>query len=80
MPIFEYKCKECNSKFEMLHKSSTTIEEVVCPKCSNKNVQKLFSSFSSNVQGASLDSGCSTGNCSVPTSYSPCANGMCGLN
>ena len=46
MPIFEYKCKQCNSKFEVLHKSSLNQEEVSCPSCNSKENQKLLSSFS----------------------------------
>ena len=46
MPIFEYKCKQCNSKFEVLHKSSLNQEEVSCPKCNSIENQKLLSTFS----------------------------------
>ena len=46
MPIFEYKCKQCNNKFEVLHKSSVNQEEVNCPKCNSTENKKLLSSFS----------------------------------
>jgi len=82
MPVFEYKCSDCNSKFEVLHKSSVNQEEVNCPKCKSLNSKKLFSSFSASVSGASSYSGdsCSTGNCGTTPSYGGCASGMCGLN
>jgi len=47
MPIFEYKCKNCNSKFEVFHKSLSNPEDTVCPKCNSKENQKIFSAFSS---------------------------------
>ena len=33
MPLFEYKCSDCNAKFEILHKSSVNQEDVFCPEC-----------------------------------------------
>lgn len=81
MPIFEYQCCDCKTKHEVLHKSSTNIEEVVCPECQSKNQKKLLSSFSSSMGSSSGYSGgdsSATGSCSVQTGG--CASGMCGLN
>lgn len=83
MPVFEYKCSDCNSKFEVLHKSSVKPEEVSCPNCNSNNNKKLFSSFSASVSGSSSFSSdsCSTGTCGTTPSYGGgCASGMCGLN
>lgn len=81
MPIFEYKCNDCNKKFDVLHKSATNLEEVICPECQSKNHKKLLSSFSASTGSSTYDSGssCSDGNCGMP-SYGGCANGMCNLN
>ncbi len=81
MPIFEYRCSDCNSKFEILHKSSSSTEEVVCPKCNSQKNKKLLSTFSASMNGSSSfsasdyssDSSCSTGSCG-------CGSGTCGLN
>lgn len=81
MPIFEYQCKDCKSKFEILHKGSSSEEEVLCPECHSKNSKKLISSFNS-VESNSSDfsgSSCATGSCDMP-SYDGCSSGMCGLN
>ncbi|MGH7799782.1 MAG: FmdB family zinc ribbon protein [Thermodesulfobacteriota bacterium] len=43
MPLFEYKCDKCENKFETLVLSSD--EEISCPRCESKNIEKLFSSF-----------------------------------
>jgi len=80
MPVFEYKCSDCNTKFELLHKSKSTDESITCPKCKSTNTNKLFSSFSASVNSGTSYSPCSSGNCEVDYSSSPCANGMCGLN
>jgi len=80
MPIFEYKCSECDTKFEVLHKSSVKQDDVTCPKCNSPKNKKLFSSFSSSINSdSSASSGdCSTGQCSTPVSS--CSSGLCGLN
>jgi putative FmdB family regulatory protein len=82
MPIFEYKCTNCNNKFEVLHKTSTKTEEVTCPNCNSSKNKKLFSAFNASVESSSYNgSNCSTGNCSAPEPVSGgCASGNCGLN
>ncbi|MDR1784321.1 MAG: hypothetical protein LBQ99_01080 [Endomicrobium sp.] len=44
MPLFEFICKKCNEKFEVLVFNK---EKIICPKCKNNEVTKQFSSFSS---------------------------------
>jgi putative FmdB family regulatory protein len=80
MPVFEYKCKDCETKYEVLHKSSEKQEDIYCPSCRSAKHVKLISSFSANVSGSSDFGGCSDGSCGMPYSGGGCANGMCGLN
>jgi putative FmdB family regulatory protein len=81
MPVFEYKCSDCNSKYEIYHKSSVKQEEVVCPECHSGNHKKLLSSFSASVGSSDFSyNDCSSGNCGVSPSPGGCASGMCGLN
>lgn len=82
MPIFEYQCTDCKSKFEILHKSSSKLEEVVCPKCGSKEYRKLLSTFSASMGNESSHShgeACASGSCGM-ADYGGCASGMCGLN
>jgi putative FmdB family regulatory protein len=44
MPIYEYGCKSCKKKFELLRKFSDPTE-VICPKCGSKDVEKKVGSF-----------------------------------
>lgn len=82
MPIFEYKCNDCSKKFEILHKSSANLEEVICPDCQSKNSKKLLSTFSASTSSSSFDSAppCASGSCGVPSFGGGCSSGMCGLN
>jgi putative FmdB family regulatory protein len=58
MPMFEYKCLECDNKFEELVKHSDTA--VNCPHCKSVDVKKLVSAFSSssNSGGSGNSPGC----------------------
>lgn len=46
MPVYEYKCRSCGEKFEVL-RSLKEESEVRCPKCGAADAQKVFSYFSS---------------------------------
>ncbi len=74
MPIYEYRCNNCNLEFELLIFS---YEEAVCPKCGAKNLTKKVSlvsfmsegSFSEDntskfSSGFSSCTSCSSRNCS----------------
>jgi len=77
MPLFEYKCTKCSSRFEVLHKSVNSIEKVECPECHSTEIKKLLSSFSaSGLKESSMtftDDSCMDGSCG-------CSSGYCGLN
>lgn len=80
MPIFEYRCEDCNAKYEVLVKSSAAESDVTCPACNSKKNRKLFSSFAARPNGTSESfGGCADGSCNYAPSGG-CASGMCGLN
>jgi putative FmdB family regulatory protein len=79
MPIYEYKCRECDTVYDVLHKSSKETNEAVCPKCKSSNSVKLISSFSAKISSGD-SGGCENGSCGMPSLGGGCANGMCGLN
>jgi putative FmdB family regulatory protein len=65
MPIYEYRCKDCETVFETFVSSISDADKVVCKKCGKKNVEKQISSFSKMSSGstsvpAGALSGCST--------------------
>ncbi|WP_018412922.1 FmdB family zinc ribbon protein [Methyloversatilis thermotolerans] len=41
MPIFEFRCRNCDKPFEKLVRGSST--EVLCPACGSNAVDKLVS-------------------------------------
>jgi putative FmdB family regulatory protein len=81
MPIFEYICKSCSTKFEILHKSSKNQDSIVCPDCKSNDIKKLLSVFSAGKSANSdFSGGCSGGSCGMPSYGGGCSSGMCGLN
>lgn len=45
MPIYEYHCRDCRSDFEALVWTSREEQSVECPKCANKEVERILSPF-----------------------------------
>ena len=43
MPLFEYQCRECGTKFEKI--VPTASAQVVCKQCASPRVEKLLSVF-----------------------------------
>ena len=74
MPIFEYKCEDCGTKFEKLVRNAPDAPALECPSCGQKHLKQEFSTFAPRANGASKPA--------AP----PCANGgrcepgMCGMN
>ena len=46
MPIYEYRCNECNREFSELFLNSKEAGKVRCKYCNSRNLSKLISSFS----------------------------------
>ena len=69
MPIYEFKCSNCDEEFETIVFGSD--EKVSCPHCNGDNVKRLMSacgfkssgSFTPST-GSSSCTGCTSTNCS----------------
>jgi len=58
MPIFEFKCRECNHIFEeLIFSSNIDTSGLVCPECGAKSSEKLISTFSSAGNNSFASSG-----------------------
>ncbi|MCS7242407.1 FmdB family zinc ribbon protein [Candidatus Caldatribacterium sp.] len=64
MPIYEYECKRCKEKFEILVFGN---KSVCCPKCGSEELVKKFSVFAMKgvEKGGSSCSSCSVSSCST---------------
>lgn len=72
MPIYEYLCEDCGSKFEKLVRNSDHVE---CPSCGQDHLQQQLSRFAARSGNGVVEKGepmCPGGMCQNP--------GMCGMN
>ncbi len=45
MPLYEYYCSDCKSKFELLVNNFKHADDIVCMKCHSEHVRRLLSTF-----------------------------------
>ena len=76
MPIFEYHCNDCDTKFEALVMGSTP-EPENCD-CGSDAIEKVYSSFAAKTGGSVPDACSSPAACR--TDVGGCMGGMCGMN
>lgn len=70
MPIYEYRCLNCENEFETLVLGAG--DPVVCPRCEKDQVERLMSACgfkssgeSAAVKGSSSCASCKGGSCST---------------
>ena len=51
MPIYEYRCGQCEKTFEATQSVHARVEDTVCPFCNAQQATKLLSSFASTIKG-----------------------------
>ena len=76
MPIYEYCCQDCGTRFEKLIRRAAEVPELVCPSCGQKRLNQELSVFAAHANGPSKSNDgpmCpSGGRCPTP--------GACGMN
>lgn len=76
MPIYEYACEDCGTKFEKLIRRESDVAELACPSCGEKRLEQQLSTFAPQMGASkSMPSApmCPSGGvCGTP--------GKCGLN
>jgi putative FmdB family regulatory protein len=65
MPIYEYRCRECENRFEILQRLGQGAEGLECPRCGAQHLEKQFSTFASAAgesgRGTASAPGCGPG-------------------
>ena len=74
MPIYEYRCQDCGTRFEKLVRNSAAEAELACPSCGENRLQQELSTFSAHAGGHSKSA-------ELPPCANRCSNpGACGMN
>ena len=55
MPIYEYKCRTCGRRFEMLRSMRDGHAVAECPACGSGETNRLLSVFAAQTAGAESD-------------------------
>jgi putative FmdB family regulatory protein len=75
VPLFEYRCRECDRRFELFVSGQTP---AACPGCESDDVQKLLSVFAVGNGGSARPSAEATGGCG--SCGDPRGPGACSMN
>jgi putative FmdB family regulatory protein len=54
MPIYEYYCSDCNSKFELLRPKSKADDLSICKRCQGTHTSRAISVFAAHSGGKAL--------------------------
>jgi putative FmdB family regulatory protein len=68
VPIFEYVCDDCGTRFEKLVRRSDA-NGIQCPSCGEKHLTQQLSTFAAHSNGAMAQS--------TPAEMRSCPGGMC---
>ena len=49
MPIYEYRCDECDHRFEILQRLGEGAGGLTCPSCGTPRLEKMFSTFAASA-------------------------------
>ena len=72
MPLFEYRCTDCEHAFEVLVRAETHLE---CPACHSEHLQKQLSVFAVSApgeRGSSYAAPAPCGSCGHPDGAGSC--------
>lgn len=64
MPLYEYRCGECQASFEILQRMGEGAGGLTCPACGSAKLTKQFSTFAattSSESGRSSAPACGSG-------------------
>jgi putative FmdB family regulatory protein len=71
MPIYEYQCRSCGSRFEKIVYGNN---QPACPSCSSADLERLLSTFAvSSSSGREADGPAACGTCGDPRGPGACS-------
>lgn len=53
MPMYEYGCTTCASKFDLLRRMDQADTGIICPQCGSNHVQRKLSVFAAHSKDSS---------------------------
>jgi len=69
VPLYEYLCRGCGERFEVLQRLGASGDEVPCPRCGEARPQRVLSTFAAGGgarQGGGADAAAAAACCRGP--------------
>jgi putative FmdB family regulatory protein len=54
MPIYEFRCLDCDKKFSILFRTRSMLQSHVCPECGGNNTERVISTFAYHRSGKDI--------------------------
>lgn len=78
MPLYEYRCRECGDRFEVLQRMGDGADGLTCRGCGAGALEKQFSTFATAAaSGAAAAETCGAMDCGAGAC---CGGGACGFD
>ncbi|HSO20109.1 MAG TPA: zinc ribbon domain-containing protein [Desulfosarcina sp.] len=74
MPIFEFKCQDCDAYMEILVMNKHDEVEMACSQCGSGNLERILSTTNHTVSGSGSATSASSG---ASTQTRSCSSGSC---
>ena len=76
MPLYEYKCADCEKGFDALRSMSDADALIACPRCDSESTRRMISLFAAiGSRGVIAGAGSSCGSCAPSASCATCGVG-----
>lgn len=73
MPLYEYECSDCETRFDALRGMAQADHPIACPECGGSDTHRMISLFSAiGDQGVIAGEGSSCASCSPSASCATC--------
>ena len=79
MPLYEYYCADCQTKFDALRPMSKADAPIQCKNCESRRTSRALSLFAAHTGGGQSDSSTSFGNGGFGGGCG-CGGGTCGCS
>ena len=67
MPLYEYRCLNCDERFEVLQRMGEGSEGISCPSCRAPSIERQLSTFAGMTASSSASAeACATPGCGSP--------------
>jgi len=61
MPLYEYRCRGCTERFEVLQRLGASGDDVLCPRCGEEKPERVLSTFAAGGAREASSSACDAG-------------------